>query len=88
MSSQTVVVHVAEIGAHARNVRARLRIGNAGLQRHFLKLLAAEIVKQHVGRIVVGHEHVHESIVVVVGERHTHALSADLRRCRSRPIHP
>ena len=60
------------------------RIRHARLQRHLFEFFAAQIVKQHIRRVVVGYEHIHEPIMIVVGERHSHAFPADLADARGR----
>ena len=53
--------------------------GNAThLQCHFLELLAAEIVKQQIRRVVVGDKHVDKAVVIVIGKHDAHALAVML----------
>src|SRR5208337_1589945 len=51
------------------------RISNASLYADLLKPIASDVVEEKVGRGVVGHERIEETIAVVVGKRDAHALA-------------
>jgi hypothetical protein len=78
-----VVEYVLEIGAHAGDRVGALRVGHAAFQGDLLEFLAAEIVEEKIGQVVVGDEHVHESVAVVVGDHSSHALA---RVCLAMPV--
>ena len=73
-----VVVEVAGVGAHARDLLAALRVRDAGGEGDLLEPLPAEVVEEERGLVVVRDEHVRPAVVVEVGDAEAHAL-ADVR---------
>ena len=44
-------------------------------QRDFLAFLAAKVMKEEIGMIIVGNEDVYESVTIVVGDGRTHSFA-------------
>src|ERR1019366_1775753 len=59
---QSVIIHVAKVRAHARELVAVLVVCHTSRKRLLLELLAAQVVEQKVGTVIVGNEDVHESV--------------------------
>src|SRR5437879_7191941 len=69
-----IIIDVFEIDPHAGKGAAALGIRNTRFQSNLLEFLAAKIMKEEVGMIVIGHKYVYESITIVVGDGDSHAF--------------
>ena len=89
-----IVVVIAEVRPHTGDRHAGVRQRDSRLERHFLKGAVAAVVKEKVRLVVVGHEDVHEAVVVVVRKGDAHAApliladSGFLRDILERPVAP
>ena len=72
---KAVVVEVARVGAHARDHRPLLVVGDAPGPRLLLERAVALVDVEEVRLGVVGDEHVHEAVAVEVGDADAHALA-------------
>src|SRR5437773_1719820 len=72
---QTIIIVIAEIGAHVGNGRAVVSHRDSGLQPGLFEGPAAAVVKEKIRHVVVGDEHVHPAIEIVVGHGEGHSFS-------------
>ena len=75
---QPIVVHIAEINAHARQGVAFFVICNARLKADLLKSLSIDVMEEEVWAVVVGDKNIGPAIVVIVGEGDAQSLALDL----------
>jgi hypothetical protein len=74
---QSVVVDVAEVGAHAGEGVAIGRVSNAGRNGDLFEFLSADIVEEKVGHGVVGDKGIEKAIAIEVSEGDAHALAEE-----------
>ena len=74
---QSIVIDVAEVGAHARESIAIRRVSDARGDGDLFELLSANIAEEKVGHGVVGDKGIEKSIAVEISKRDTHALAKE-----------
>src|SRR5207237_9555834 len=76
---ENVVVLIPDILPHQGGRLAAVRQSRPRQHSYFFKGSVAEVMKQEILLVVVGHEDVHKAVVVIIGESHAHAPAMVLR---------
>ena len=85
---QPIIVEIAEVRPHAGDDAAIGCVSDPLLQGRVLEGAIAVVVHQKIGRCVIGHKDVSKAVIIVVGERQSHAFAhipSDMRRQRDIP---
>ena len=77
MSGQSIVVQIAEVGAHACKGGPFVVVSHAGLKTHFFKSLSLQVVEEAIGAVVIGHKYVEKAVAIVIGKHDSHPLAQD-----------
>src|SRR6266567_503582 len=72
---RSIIVQIPKIDSHTRNEVPVLWKSHAALERNFLEFVIPLIMKEKVKQLVVGNKNVGETIAIIIGYTHSHALS-------------
>src|SRR5260370_26386020 len=73
-----MIVQVAKVHSHARQRKTILRVGDACFDSDLSEPLPFDILEQEIPRLIIRDKDIHETVVIKVGDRDTHALPNEL----------
>src|SRR5262249_32596380 len=79
---KSVVIVVAEVGAHAGHGLAMVQQRHARRETDLLERAVAAVVKQKVRQVVISDKNIGKTVAVVIGECNTHPAPAERRDSR------